>query len=221
MRVLIVEDSPALADALRAHLQRKGHATDHAADGQTALGFLRSYAYDAVVLDLMLPRLDGFEVLRQLRAEGGTVPVLVLSARDQVVDRVRALDAGADDYLLKPFALDELLARLRALARRPVQVAPPVLRHGALEADPRARRALVDGVDLGLTPKEYALLELLLRERGLVLSRGQVFERLYDSQSDVSDKVVEVIVSTLRGKLANAGLDDLIQTRRGFGYVIP
>lgn len=221
MRVLLVEDSVVLADALRGHLGRHGHACDVAVDGQVALSYLDGYAYDAMVLDLMLPRLDGFAVLTELRRRGSALPVLVLSARDQVDDRVRALDAGADDYLVKPFALDELLARLRALARRPAQAIPPLLRLGPIEVDPRVRRARHLGADLDLSPKEYALLELLLRERGQVLSRTQLFERLYDSASDASDKVVEVIVSTLRGKLARAGAGNPIETRRGFGYCIP
>lgn len=166
MRVLLVEDSVVLADALRGHLGRHGHACDVAVDGQVALSYLDGYAYDAMVLDLMLPRLDGFAVLTELRRRGSALPVLVLSARDQVDDRVRALDAGADDYLVKPFALDELLARLRALARRPAQAIPPLLRLGPIEVDPRVRRARHLGADLDLSPKEYALLELLLRERG-------------------------------------------------------
>lgn len=221
MRVLIVEDSPTLAEALGRVLAREGHACDLAVDGVMALDFLRRYRYDAIVLDLMLPRLDGFGVLRALGREAGTAPVLVLSALDQVSDRVQALDAGADDYLVKPFELEEFLARLRALTRRPALRTTPVLRHGELEVDPRSRTARWKGADLGLTPKEYALLELLLRRRGATLSRPQIFAQLYDSQSDASDKVVEVILSTLRTKLAAQELKDLIVTRRGFGYVIP
>ena len=220
MKVLIVEDSELLAQALDRRLAQDGHACDVAADGEAALAYLQRYAYDAVVLDLMLPRRDGLDVLRTYRTDGGTAPVLVLSARDQVGDRVGALDAGADDYLVKPFALDELLARLRALLRRPPQPAEPLLRIDGLELDPRARIARHAGTDLALTPKEYALLELLLRRRGATFSRAQIFEHLYDSRSEASDKVVEVIVSTLRAKLARHGLDDLVQTRRGFGYVV-
>lgn len=220
MRLLIVEDSAPLTRALRRSLQAEGYICDTAADGEAALGFLDSYSYDLVVLDLMLPRLNGFEVLKALRRRGHRAWVLVLSARDQVADRVAALDAGADDYLVKPFALDELLARLRALSRRPADSPAPLVTHGELELDLRSRLARWRGTDLALTPKEFALLELLLRSRGQVLSRPQIFERLYDSDSAASDKAVEVIMSTLRAKLSRAGAGDPIQTRRGFGYVI-
>jgi DNA-binding response OmpR family regulator len=221
MRLLIVEDSVPLAEALDRSLRQQDYVCDLAADGLAALQFLRSYRYDAIILDLMLPKLDGFGVLRELSREAGTAPVLVLSAREQVDDRVKALDAGADDYLVKPFELSELFARLRALVRRPALRDTPVLRHDGLEVDPRSRTARLHGSELPLTPKEYRLLELLLRRQGKTLSREQIFEHLYDSRSDASDKVVEVIVSTLRTKLAQQGMDDLIVTRRGFGYVVP
>ncbi|MCW5579166.1 MAG: response regulator transcription factor [Dokdonella sp.] len=220
MRLLIVEDSAPLATALMRGLGADGYACDHAADGEHALAFLDAASYDLIVLDLMLPGIDGLEVLRALRRRNDTARVLVLSARDQVGDRVTALDAGADDYLVKPFAFDELLARLRALKRRPPDGAAPLLHHGALVLDPRARSVHHGACRLELTPKEFALLELLLRERGRVLTRAQIFARLYDGASETSDKVVEVIVSTLRGKLARCGAVDPIQTRRGFGYVI-
>ena len=220
MRLLIVEDSPALADALKASLSREGYSCDHAGDGIAAAAFLDQHDYDLVVLDWMLPRRDGIDVLRELRRKGGRARVLMLSARDEVGDRVTALDAGADDYIVKPFALNELLARLRALVRRPSDSGDAELRVGELGIDLHARRSRWMGRDLMLTPKEYMLLELLVRERGRVLSRLQIFDRLYDSASEASDKVVEVIVSTLRTKLANAGVPDLIETRRGFGYVI-
>lgn len=220
MRVLIVEDSPALAQALLRGLGGDGYACDHAADGGRALGFLAAVRYDLVILDLMLPDIDGLDVLRELRLRDDAARVLVLSARDQVGDRVTALDAGADDYLVKPFAFDELLARLRALKRRPLERCEPVLRHAGLELDPRSRSVRRDGLALDLTPKEFGLLELLLHERGRVLSRTQIFERLYHGASETSDKAVEVILSTLRAKLARCNAGELIQTRRGFGYVI-
>ncbi|MDR1076773.1 MAG: response regulator transcription factor [Xanthomonadaceae bacterium] len=220
MRLLIVEDSVPLSQALLDSLAREGYICDHAADGEIALEYLSRYPYDLVVLDLMLPKRSGFEVLRDIRALDANPNVLILSARDQIKDRVAALDAGADDYLVKPFALDELLARLRALGRRSPQEAPAVMTRGDLEIDPRSRRVRWRGQDLGLTPKEYGLLELLLRHPGQVFSRPQIFERLYDSNSGASDKVIEVIVSTLRGKLGKFGAGDLIQTRRGFGYVL-
>lgn len=220
MRVLIVEDSLALAAALARGLALEGYACDRCASGEDALACLERFPYDLVVLDLMLPGLDGLGVLAVLRRRSDATRVLVLSARDQVVDRVTALDAGADDYLVKPFAFDELLARLRALRRRPLEQAEPLLRHRDLELDPRSRRIRCGERDLELTPKEYALLDLLLRERGRVLSRSQIFERLYDGASETSDKAVEVILSTLRAKLARCGAGNPIETRRGFGYVI-
>ena len=220
MRVLLVEDSTVLAEALRGHLARHGHACDVAADGQLALAYLARYDYDAMVLDLMLPKLDGFAVLAQLRRGGSALPVLVLSARDQVADRVEALNRGADDYLVKPFAFDELLARLKALARRRFDDASPRLGAGALTVDTATCLASGPGGAIALSPKEYALLELLLRERGRVHTRNGLFERLYAGSSTASDKVIEVLVSTLRAKLARAGVDGLIETRRGVGYVV-
>ena len=220
MRLLIVEDSQTLAESLRATLESEGHACDHAADGAAALRFIASNAYDLLVLDWMLPGVDGLGVLRALRAAQAPTQVLMLSARDTVADRVAALDAGADDYLSKPFALDELLARVRALARRPRDGGTSLLHWQALQVDTHARRARRQGQDMQLSPKEYALLELLLRQRGKLFTRAAIFDRLYDSTSEASDKVVEVIISTLRGKLHKAGAPDPIATRRGFGYVI-
>lgn len=220
MRLLVVEDSEVLANALQRQFASDGYACDCAADGESALGFLREYDYDAVVLDLMLPRLGGLELLKRYREAGGNAPILVLSARNQVDDRVLALDAGADDYLIKPFNLDELRARVRALMRRPAQSLSPVIRCGPVEVDTRTHVVRSKGGQLNLTPKEYALIEFLARHQGRVVSRSRIFEHLYDSRSDASDKVVEVIVSTLRAKLGQAGAADLIQTRRGFGYIV-
>ncbi len=219
MRLLVVEDSPNLGRDLRESLARDGHAVDLAADGALAQQFLASYDYDAMVLDLMMPRVDGWSVLRALHGREHRPRILVLSARDQVDDRVEALHLGADDYMVKPFSYDELAARLQALSRRSVQ-SDPLLHVGALEVDPRARQARVEGRALSLTPKEYALLETLCSERGRVMTRTALFERLYDARSESSDKVIEVLVSTLRAKLARAGVDGLVQTRRGYGYVV-
>ena len=219
MRLLVVEDSPNLGRDLRESLARDGHAVDLAADGAVAQQFLASYDYDAMVLDLMMPRVDGWTVLRSLNGREQRPRILVLSARDQVEDRVEALHLGADDYLVKPFSYAELSARLQALARRSVQ-SDPVLHIGSVEIVPRARQARVDGRALALTPKEYALLETLCSERGRVMTRTTLFERLYDARSESSDKVIEVLVSTLRAKLVRAGVEGLVQTRRGYGYVV-
>ncbi len=220
MRLLIVEDSTVLRASLGAQLREQRWSVDEVADGHSALAHLERYPYDLVVLDLTLPGIDGLQVLKRLRASGSQTRVLVLSARDQVSDRVEALNAGADDYLVKPFAFQELVSRLQALMRRQIEAGPPVIEIGSLSVDPRTRIAAVAGRDLGLTPKEYGVLEALLRNRGQVTSRERLFEHLYDSRSESSDKVIEVLVSTLRAKLAAAGLHDFIKTRRGFGYLV-
>ncbi|WP_266156381.1 response regulator transcription factor [Dyella silvatica] len=221
MKLLLVEDSERLRNTLRQGLQGEGFTVDTAQDGMEARGFLSSYGYDLVVLDLMLPKLDGIGVLRSMPTGGQRPRVLVLSARDQVADRINALNAGADDYMVKPFSFDELLARLRALARRPQQTQPAVLSHGALAWDPLAHYASVDGHPLPLTPREFAVLGLLLRHRGRAFSRTEILERTAGSDSDVSDRSVEVLVFGLRRKLDAAGLQGLIETRRGAGYLIP
>lgn len=220
MKVLIVEDSVILRDSLAEHLRALGSSVDEAEDGAIALSYLQRYVYEVVILDLMLPKVDGLRVLREMRAAGIPSRVLVLSARDQVADRVEALNLGADDYLVKPFAQSELESRLLALMRRSLEAAQPRLQIGNLSVDSVRRIAAVGDQPLNLTPKEFALLEALLRQRGTVLTRGRLFEQLYDSRSAASDKVIEVLLSTLRNKLTQAGVGDLIQTRRGFGYVV-
>lgn len=218
MRVLIIEDSSRLRDALGSGLAAAGMAVDVAADGRAALPFLDARDYDVIVLDLMLPYLDGRELLRAIRARRLPARVLVLSALDGVDERVGRLDDGADDYLVKPFSFEELRARIKALARRVHEAPLPVIEHRGLRLDTARRLASGPGGGIDLGPKEYALLETLLRNPGRVYSRGQLFERLYSIDSDASDKVIEVLVSTLRAKLAKGGCDELIETRRGFGY---
>jgi two-component system copper resistance phosphate regulon response regulator CusR len=219
MRVLVVDDSERVRKTLATGLHAHGMAVETAADGAEALLLLNSLPFDVVVLDLVMPRVDGVQVLQELKSRKSKPRILVLSARDQVSDRVGALNLGADDYLVKPFAFDELLARLMALSRRRIDEASPVITHGRLQLDTAARLARVDDAVLTLTPKEFALLELLVRRKGHVLSRPAIFMQLYESDSMASDTVIEVLMSTLRAKLARADLEDLIETRRGFGYV--
>ncbi|HEX7342567.1 MAG TPA: response regulator transcription factor [Rhodanobacteraceae bacterium] len=221
MKLLLVEDSQRLRHTLQRGLTAAGFIVDAAADGVAAQGFLQGYAYELMVLDLMLPRLDGLGVLHGLAQQRIRPRVLVLSARDQVTDRIEALDAGADDYLVKPFSFEELLARLHALMRRPEQTQDLSLDIGALRVDLRARCAQVNGHGLPLTPREFALLALLARNRGRVFARGEILERLTGGDSLASDRSVEVLVFGLRRKLSDAGLDGLVETRRGAGYLIP
>lgn len=219
MRVLVVDDSERVRKTLATGLHAHGIAVETAADGAEALLLLSSLLFDIAVLDLVMPRVDGVQVLQELKSRKSKPRILVLSARDQVQDRVDALNLGADDYLVKPFSFDELLARLMALSRRRFDEASPVITHGRLHLDTAARLARVEDAVLTLTPKEYALLELLVRRKGHVLSRAAIFMQLYESDSMASDTVIEVLMSTLRAKLAHSGLHDLIETRRGFGYV--
>lgn len=220
MRVLIVEDSEKIRRLLQSGLRAQGLAVDVAQDGEEGLAFLDRYPYDVLVLDLMMPRVHGLEVLKRVRAQQLAVRVLVLSALDAVADRVKALDLGADDYLVKPYSFAEISARIRALARRDAERPATELTAGGVRLDTVAKVAIVGTSRLALPPKEYALLELLMRRRGQVMSRAEIFEHLYASDSDASDRVIEVLMSTLRNKLAKAGADGLIETRRGFGYVL-
>jgi DNA-binding response OmpR family regulator len=220
MRVLVVDDSERVRKTLATGLRARGMAVETAADGGEALMLLNGPPFDVAILDLMMPRVDGMQVLAALKSKRARPRVLVLSARDHVQDRVDALNVGADDYLVKPFAFEELLARLLALARRSFAEPSPELRCGRLRVDSATRLVRVDDAALSLTPKEYALLELLVRRKGHVLSRATIFEQLYESDSTASDTVIEVLMSTLRAKLARAGLPELIETRRGFGYVV-
>jgi two-component system OmpR family response regulator len=215
MRILLVEDEPALARAVRKALEEEGFAVDVEADGEGGLYAAQGGTYDAVVLDVMLPRRDGWSVLRALRASRAT-PVLLLTARDAVADRVRGLNGGADDYLTKPFEIDELLARIRALIRRAAGKPSPVLTAGEVVIDTLSRRVRRAGRAVDLTPKEYALLEFLAVHAGELVTRTMIYDHIYDEQDDSLSNVVDVYVSNLRRKLGR----DLLETRRGEGYVL-
>ena len=221
MRILVVDDEPAVREAVDRALRLDGYATELAADGRQALDALAQAPPDAVVLDVLMPRLDGLEVCRRLRAAGDRTPVLILTARDAVPDRVRGLDAGADDYLVKPFALDELRARLRALLRR---AAPAVdehrLRFGDLILDVAGHTVRRGDRDIELTRTEFLLLELFLRHPRQVLTRSMVFEHVWGYDFGPSSNSLEVYVGYLRRKLEAGGESRLIQTVRGVGYVL-
>ncbi|HET8530332.1 MAG TPA: response regulator transcription factor [Methylomirabilota bacterium] len=217
MRVLLVEDDALLGDGLRAGLRQAGFAVDWVRTGSDAVHALDAEPVAAVVLDLGLPDLSGFEVLRRLRARGNKVPVLILTARDAVDDRVKGLDGGADDYVVKPVDLAELAARLRALIRRAAGEAAPALRRGELELDAAAHRVVFRGRPVELSAREFALLHELMRSGGRVLSREQLEERLYSWGHEIESNAVEVHVHHLRRKLAPG----VIRTIRGVGYLIP
>jgi two-component system OmpR family response regulator len=216
VRVLIVEDERDLADTLRRALEEEEFAVDISGDGEDALFKIREMPYDAVVLDLMLPRLDGWSVLTQARADGIRTPVLVLTARDVIEDRVHGLNLGADDYLTKPFALAELVARVRAMIRRAYGNPVSTLQLGDLTIDTAAREVRRHGLPIELTAREFAILELLTRSRGSVVARSTICEHIYNEEADVLSNVVDVHVAALRRKLGA----DLIRTRRGEGYII-
>ncbi|HKY50587.1 MAG TPA: response regulator transcription factor, partial [Candidatus Limnocylindria bacterium] len=211
-----VEDERDLAHALRRALEEEQFAVDLAADGEDGLYKMREMTYDAVILDLMLPRVDGWSVLRAARSAGIRTPVLILTARDTIEDRVRGLNLGADDYLVKPFALAELIARVRAMIRRAYGNPAATLQLGELTIDTAAKQVWRAGSPVELTAREYAILELLTRSRGTVVARARICEHIYNEDTDVLSNVVDVHVAALRRKLGA----DLIRTRRGEGYII-
>jgi two-component system OmpR family response regulator len=218
MRVLVVEDETRMSRLLKRGLEEEGHAVDLAADGPEGLWLATENSYAAIVLDVMLPGFDGFELCHRLRAAGVWAPVLMLTARDGVDDRVRGLDAGADDYLVKPFSLLELAARLRALARRDDRARPAVLAEGDLKLDPATKRAWRGSTELQLSPKEFSLLELFLRHPGAVLTRSQILDAAWDFAYDGTSNVVDQYVTYLRKKIdVPFGRRDL-ETVRGMGY---
>jgi two-component system copper resistance phosphate regulon response regulator CusR len=218
MRLLVVEDDARLADMLARSLREQGYAVDMAADGDRAYYQARVNEYDGIVLDLGLPKRDGIEVSQALRREGKRVPILMLTARDAVRDRVAGLDAGADDYLTKPFALEELHARLRALLRRLPNVLPPTLTVGDLTVDTRSQTVRRGERVLALTMKEYALLEYLARNAGRVVGRAELCEHVWDENHDPFSNALEVYINRLRRKVDDGTDRPLIHTHRGAGY---
>jgi len=216
MRILLVEDDALLGDGLRAGLMLDGYGVDWARDGEAARLAWLAEDYDACVLDLGLPRRDGLSVLKEARARGKRTPVLILTARDTTADKVAGLDAGADDYLLKPFELEELRARLRALLRRASGAAAPLLCHGALALDPAARRVTLADAPIALSAREYALLHDLITHKGHIRSRQELESSLYAWGEEVESNTVEVYIHHLRKKIGT----DLIRTVRGLGYVL-
>jgi DNA-binding response OmpR family regulator len=219
MRILLVEDEPDAARMIAKGLREKAYAVDVVADGEAACYQASIADYDAIVLDVLLPLKDGLAVCRELRGEGATVPILMLTARDSVEARIAGLDSGADDYLTKPFDFGELLARLRALVRRGAKpLLPERLQIADLELDTRAHRVTKRGREVSLTAREYALLEYLARRRGEVVGRAEIAEHVWDENYEPFSNVIEVYVRRLRRKLDDPGAESLIRTRRGEGY---
>ena len=217
MRLLLVEDDPMIGKSIHQALRQDGYSVDWVRDGRSAEAALGQAPYDLVLLDLGLPRKGGLEVLAELRRRRNPVPVLVLTARDAVADRVKGLDTGADDYLVKPFDLDELGARIRALLRRQAGRAEPVVEHGPLTLDPASHEVFLDGAPVSLTAREFALLRALLAQPGAPLSRAQLEERIYGWGEEVESNAVEVHIHALRRKLGA----DWIRNVRGVGYMVP
>lgn len=217
MRVLVIEDEPGIAQFIRQGLNEAGYAVDVASDGQAGLDYALAAEYDVIVLDIMLPQLDGLQVLRQMRSRIKT-PVLLLTARDTVEDRVKGLDAGADDYLFKPFAFPELLARLRALLRRPPLQLDTILQVADLEMDVANREVRRAGKSIELSPREFSLLEYLMRHPRQVLTRSQITERIWNFDFYGDSNVVDVYIGYLRRKIDNGFDRPLLHTVRGVGY---
>jgi two-component system, OmpR family, response regulator len=218
VRVLVIEDETKLAEVVARGLREEGYAADIAGGGEDALWMAQAAGYDAILLDVMLPGADGFEVCRRLRELGVWSPVLMLTARDAVEDRVHGLDAGADDYLVKPFSFEELLARLRALVRRAPAARPAVVEVGDLRLDPAARRAWRGQVELDLSAKEFALLELFMRRPGRVMTRSELLDGAWDIAFERRSNIVDVYMGYLRSKVDKPFDSDSLETVRGVGY---
>lgn len=220
MRILVVEDEPDIADFIVVGLTEEGYAVDHVTDGEAALDILGAGQFDVVLLDVMLPKLNGLAVCGRMRAQGLKTPVLMLTARDAIEDRVKGLDTGADDYLVKPFAFEELVARIRALSRREPSVTDPVLTLADLALDTTTKSARRGGRKIRLTAKEYALLEYMMRNPGRVLTRTMISERVWNYETFNVANVVDVFIGRLRRKIDDGYDVKLIQTMRGAGYKI-
>ena len=220
MRLLVVEDDPKLARVIARGLREEAYAVDVSGDGRDAIAQAAINSYDAIILDIMLPGVDGLAVCRELRARAIKTPILMLTARDAIADRIAGLDTGADDYLTKPFDFGELLARLRALLRRPEALQPAQIKIADLEIDSLAHSVTRAGVAIALTSKEYALLELLSRHAGHVVSRADIVAHVWDDNHDPFTNAVEVYVNRLRGKVDREPWKPLIHTRRGAGYIL-
>lgn len=220
MRVLIVEDYEPLREALAQGLREAQFAVDVAADGDSGLWYANSNDYDVIVLDLMIPGIDGLTLLKRLRAGGGKTHVLILTAKDTTEDRVKGLNLGADDYLVKPFAFAELLARVRALVRRRYKAKTPVITVEDLEIDTTTRTIRRAGKRVELTPKEYSLLQYLAMRPGELVTRTEIWEHVYEFHSEAESNVVDVLIGHIRRKLEGPDLPKLIHTRRGHGYVL-
>jgi DNA-binding response OmpR family regulator len=218
--VLLVEDSKILQRHVTTALRRSGYAVDATGDGDEGLWYAQQHAYDVIILDLMLPGLDGLTILQRLRQQGQTTQILVLTAKDTVADRVRGLHAGADDYLIKPFALDELLARVQALCRRHYLKKSPRLRVADLELDPATRSVTRHGKPIELTPRDYRLLEYLAARPGEVVSRTDIWAHVYDEHTEPMSNAVDSAICILRKKIEPPGAAPLLHTRRGLGYVL-
>ena len=220
MRALVIEDSERLRQSIRLALRKHDFVVDAAGDGEEGLWLARTVDYEAIVLDLMLPKLDGLTVLRRLRQHEIQTPVLILTAKGAVADRVEGLHSGADDYLTKPFALEELIARVGALVRRKYGQRNPLIKIGDLEINTASKKVSRAGEPIDLTPREYRLLELFAHRQGQIMSHAQLEERLYAGETEILSNAVESTVSSLRRKLDQPGRPSLIQTRRGLGYLL-
>lgn len=220
MKVLLVEDSERLQRSLVTGLHKSGFSVDQAFDGKQALEFVATNRYEVIILDLMLPKIDGLTVLTSIRSRGNDVHILILSANDQTEDRIRGLDLGADDYLVKPFAFDELVSRLRALSRRSNGTKNPLIEVEGVKIHSVSRYVYFEGKEVPFTPHEYNIFEFMARRRGRVFSQEQLIEYIYDACSYVTRNALEAHISGLRKRLASVNAPPLVKTRRGFGYLI-